>query len=257
MKLYGDYHTHTEYSHGKGSVLDNVQAAAEAGLKEVAIADHGFRHTVFGLSPKKVKRLTEDVKAARELYPGIKIILGVEANITGFDGSVDLKPHQWEWFDLVLAGYHKAAMPYNPRYLFGFHLKNQFNNQFKKKASDKLVTKNTNAVIKLIEKNPVDILTHINYCFPVLAEEVAKVCAAYGTYLELNSKRILLSSEETEEVLRTDAKFIISSDAHSPDRVGEFSLADKFTEEHNIPHARIVNIGDEPPVFRSQVSGHR
>ena len=36
MLLTGDYHTHTIYSHGSGTVLDNALAAKEKGLKEIA-----------------------------------------------------------------------------------------------------------------------------------------------------------------------------------------------------------------------------
>ena len=42
MNLNADYHTHTVFSHGKGDVIDNARAAAEKGLKELGIADHGF-----------------------------------------------------------------------------------------------------------------------------------------------------------------------------------------------------------------------
>ena len=33
MIIYGDYHTHTTYSHGKGSIIDNAIAAKNKGLK--------------------------------------------------------------------------------------------------------------------------------------------------------------------------------------------------------------------------------
>ena len=39
-----DYHTHTVFSHGKGTIEDNVKAAIDAGLKAVAISDHGPGH---------------------------------------------------------------------------------------------------------------------------------------------------------------------------------------------------------------------
>ena len=41
MILTADYHTHTPYSHGKNTVLENAQAAKKLGLKQLAITDHG------------------------------------------------------------------------------------------------------------------------------------------------------------------------------------------------------------------------
>ena len=56
MLLYGDYHTHSIYSrnhHGKGTVLENASVAADKGLKQIAITDHGFNHEFFGIRRKK------------------------------------------------------------------------------------------------------------------------------------------------------------------------------------------------------------
>ena len=44
MKLTADYHTHTIFSHGKGTILENALSAKEIGLKSIAITDHGFSH---------------------------------------------------------------------------------------------------------------------------------------------------------------------------------------------------------------------
>ena len=49
MILTADYHTHTPYSHGKNTVLENAVAAKEKGLKQLGITDHGFNHLLFGL----------------------------------------------------------------------------------------------------------------------------------------------------------------------------------------------------------------
>ena len=40
-KMTFDYHTHTIFSHGKGTIADNVEAARSKGLKGIAITDHG------------------------------------------------------------------------------------------------------------------------------------------------------------------------------------------------------------------------
>ena len=50
MLLYGDYHTHTIYSHGKGDIIDNARVASKKGLKQLAITDHGFDNKLYNVS---------------------------------------------------------------------------------------------------------------------------------------------------------------------------------------------------------------
>ena len=57
MKLTGDYHTHTYYSHGKGSPRENVLAAVALGLKSVAITEHASAHIFYGVRNEKLLRL--------------------------------------------------------------------------------------------------------------------------------------------------------------------------------------------------------
>lgn len=56
MILTADYHTHTPYSHGKGTVEENAARAKELGLKQIGITDHGFSHLAFGLKREKSSR---------------------------------------------------------------------------------------------------------------------------------------------------------------------------------------------------------
>ena len=121
MKLYGDYHTHTIYSHGKGTVEENVVKAISVGLKEVAITDHGLKHVVFGLREKKVFKMREEIELLRIKYPEIKIYAGVEANINGLGGTVDLTKENIGWFDIIVAGYHKAVWPKKFTDFFTYH----------------------------------------------------------------------------------------------------------------------------------------
>ena len=72
MILTGDYHTHTKYSHGKNTVLENAVRAEQLGLKEIGITDHGFAHPAFGLSKRKVAPLKEDCLNATRLT-GVKV----------------------------------------------------------------------------------------------------------------------------------------------------------------------------------------
>ena len=37
MEILADYHTHTVYSHGKGSIEDNVKVAISKGIKKIGM----------------------------------------------------------------------------------------------------------------------------------------------------------------------------------------------------------------------------
>ena len=76
MLLTGDYHTHTVYSHGKGTVLENAMQAKALGLKEIAITDHGFEQLAFGIKHKKMPSLIRDVKEATE-KTGVQVYVGI------------------------------------------------------------------------------------------------------------------------------------------------------------------------------------
>ena len=81
-------------------------------------------------------------------------------------------------------------------------------------------------------------------------EEVAKAARDYGTYIELNSKKTHLSDEELAAVRDTGVRFIIDSDAHSPDRVGDTKRVDEQLARVEIPRERIDNIDGRVPKFR-------
>ena len=81
--------------------------------------------------------------------------------------------------------------------------------------------------------------------------EVAKCAADYGTYIELIAKKTHLDDEELANIAaKTQARFIIGSDAHSPDRVGEISLVEKLLSRVSVDMSRIDNIDGRLPDFR-------
>ena len=97
MNLTVDYHTHTIYSHGKGTILENALSAKNLGLKEIAITDHGYAHHAFGIKQKKLPEMKKLCKEAQEIT-GVKVLLGVEANILGISGKTDMKIEDYEWY---------------------------------------------------------------------------------------------------------------------------------------------------------------
>lgn len=249
MKLTADFHTHTRFSHGKGSILDNALVAKELGLDSIGITDHGFSHIVMGLNSCKLGRYIKDCKEAQE-KTGVKVLVGVESNITSIEGDVDLSVDRYAQFDLFLAGIHKLIW-YKWGSWFKFGIPTVLKSTFKcENASNELIKNTTKAVVEAVKKNPIDVITHLNYCSYLDPVEVAKVCADYGTYVELNAKKIHLTDEKLYEVCKTGVRFVINSDAHSPKRVGEISLVEQLLQRVEVPVDRIDNIDGKMPSFR-------
>ena len=242
--FYGDYHTHTTFSHGKGSVRDNVRVAAEKGLKEIAITDHGLKHVIFGLRERKLPSLRAQIDAAMAEFPSVNVILGVEANLCGRRGNIDVHDEQRELFELIIGGYHKAVYMNRLSEYFTLHLNSVFE-KVTGRATKKMIVRNTDAIIKAVEKFPLAVLTHIGYGLSVEPVPVAECCAAYGTLLELNGKRVNMTDKQFEDVIKTDVKFIVNSDAHLPENVGNFDLGAGYVIKYGIQD-RVENIAKRP-----------
>ena len=100
MKINLDLHTHTVYSHGKGTIEENAISAREKGVYGIAITDHGFSHPAFGMRRKKLDKMREECSLAQE-KTGVKVFLGIESNIRGRDGTIDVVPTDYKNLDVV------------------------------------------------------------------------------------------------------------------------------------------------------------
>ena len=186
MILSSDYHTHTVYSHGKGSILDNALGAKEAGVYNICITDHGFSHPAFRISKRKLP-LMRELCIDAEKQTGVKVLLGIESNILGLSGKTDLKKQDYLNFDIFLAGIHKFIFYDGIKEWFKLYGANFITRTFKDKPSKELIERNTKIYINTIKNNPIDVLAHPNYCFFADPVEVAKCCRDYGTYFEIDA----------------------------------------------------------------------
>ncbi len=251
MILTGDYHTHTPYSHGKSTVDENVARAKELGLEQIGITDHGYTHISFGLRRRETEAYKAECRAAAEKYD-MDVLVGIEANICGVSGKSDLTEKDFENFDLYLCGKHAFIWfdrTFYDTFLFG--AKNYIFERLSLKPSKGMLSRNTRAYNNAIMKNPIDAITHINFYCPANAVEVAKCAADYGTYIELNSKKTHLTDEELMDIVaKTSARFIINSDAHHKNRIGEIKLVEEQLSRLDFPMDRIDNIDGRRPNFR-------
>ncbi len=253
--LFGDYHTHTTYSHGKTSIEENVQIAESLGIKEIAITDHGFGHMAMGMKRRDVKKMKKEIAFCNGKYK-VNTLFGVESNIISRDGDVDFKKSEIGIFDVILCGYHKGVWGKTWNEFWKFIAKNNYMNMFRESRCSDFIAEYTKTYINVIKKNPIDVLTHLNHDIYIDPVEVAKCARDYGTYVELNSKRQHFTDDMLLAVADTGVDFIISSDAHHSRRIGDIDLAMTQVKRVGLDLKRIVNI-DGYPRFRSQVTGDR
>lgn len=241
FRITADYHTHTIYSrvgpyfHGKGKIVENVAAAVGKGLKEVAITDHGPTD-FYGLSLKNIPQMREDIAEAVKRFPRIKVFLGVEADIVDTPNGLDVAPEDFALFDFVNAGYHYVPNCHMIQNWLAFRF------PCPKSIREKLRKQNTERIVKALTGNNIKILTHPGDKAYIDTHAVAKACEETGTLVEINARHRHPDCEELRIFASYNVKFVISSDAHRPEKVGRYMKSMALALDAGIDPARIVNI---------------
>ena len=243
MIIYGDYHTHSTYSDGKGSILDNAIVAKNKGLKEIAITDHGFTHKLYGVKRSQIESVKLDIEKAKSAT-GVNILLGIEENLTSLEGNTGIIESDLDFLNIVNVGYHKMAKADTKKDFFKLFLPNNL-----KWYTKRQIEKNTICVLKAIETQPINIITHLGVGMPVNVEEVARLAKQKGVLIELNGKRISFTNKDMESLMKYDTDFILNSDAHRPELIGDVRYGMKYVLKYHIPDKNIVNL-DKRPNFK-------
>ena len=247
MILFGDYHTHTVYTHGKSTIEENVLSAIDKGLKEIAITEHSYKHFAHPVRREHIKVMREEVDRLNEKYPEINILLGLECNLLGLNGEIDIDEEIEGMLDLVVLGYHKMFKPTFKNF-WRFLVPNTFRFW---PHSKKRIELNTMAYINAMKNHKIDIVAHLKYgnCM-VNVSEIAKFASENGAYIELNGKRINFTDEEINSIIDSGAKLIIDSDAHISHRVGENNHALNIITRLHIDEKNVANL-DKLPKFKN------
>jgi len=202
-----DFHIHTSYSSdGEDAVVPIVEAAEARELAAIAITDHGPELSV-GISPDKIIPMLQDIELARK-DARIPVLIGMEANIVGTDGEIDLDEWVVEKLDVVVVGLHRlGSFSHQPEELAGEYL---------------------SAVMNVVKRQRVDILAHPfqfhRYLAPHLSQdeidEFVKLAAEKEVAIELNSKYRVPDEDLLRACLRDGVKLSIGTDAHTVAEVG-------------------------------------
>ncbi|MBN7772934.1 PHP domain-containing protein [Clostridium aminobutyricum] len=242
-RMLYDLHTHTTFSHGKGSIKDNVEAALKKGLVKIAITDHGPGHLTYGIKRSAIPEMRREIEELKKIYPHIEISLSVEANIVKSGKGLDIKPDEFAQYDFVIGGYHYGVLNgYCIENYLQKHVPHRKGGKLDSRGIRRLRMKNTEMMVRAIYENNLKILTHPGDKGPFDILAIAKACEAQGTLMEISTWHKHLTVEEIKTAALTDVRFIISSDAHVPSRIGDFQGGLDRAIEAGIDLDRIVNI---------------
>jgi len=250
-KLTGDFHTHTIYSrgykkkgtHAKGTIEENVEAAYKLGLDTIVLSEHGPGHYLYGLRVEDLPQIRSEIDRLREIYQpkGLKILLGLESNIVGLDGELDVDDKIIDQLDILLMGYHYGATPVGFTDAVGLYWTSQIGKLIGSRE-DHAKDIMTQAYLKAMERYPIDIITHPGSKAKVHIQEVANGAVKTNTALEISSKHDELSVESLRLIKDIDVKLYIDSDAHEPERVGDIEKGLKKAIDADVDFSRLVNI---------------
>lgn len=251
IKVLGDYHTHTTYSsgykkvgtHAKGSIRDNAEAALKKGLKEIVISDHGPGQYLYGVKKKNIPIMREEIDRLNEEFQpkGLKILLGVESNIIGIDGRLDVDEVILKQIDFLTMGYHYGATPRRMVDGLCLYVFNPLSKMFRI-GKERVIELNTKAYIKALKNYPIDMLSHPGSKAGVNIVELARAAAKTDTALEISAKHSELSVKSIKLLLDEDVRYLANSDAHCPEDIGNIEHAIDKAREANLPLDKIKNI---------------
>lgn len=240
-----DWHTHTVYSDGSGTVLDNARAALKKGLESLAITDHGPASLTAGVwRAETLLQMVREAERARDEVQ-IEILAGVEANVVGVNGDIDVPVRIYSRLDVLAVGLHRSAAGAPPSARPGSWWRR--NSEARRRAR----AANTAALTQCLRTHPVDVVTHPGLGVDIDTAELARAAERSGTALEINARHALSSIGFLRVAARFDVRFWCSSDAHAPEDVGELRAAIEVAREVGIDPARIANVraGTEHPGY--------
>lgn len=221
MKIVADLHTHSIAStHAYSTVDELCAAAARRGLTALALTDHA---PSLPDSPhlwhfSGLKRLPGSIH-------GIRLLSGVEINVTDTAGTLDLPDKLAGSLNFVIASMHRVVFP---------------------PASPE---EHTEAWLNMARHPLVDCLGHTGQPeFPFDIEAVVSVCKETGTLIEINEASFSVRKDSIEQCRKiaglckkTETPIVVNSDAHSAYAVGDMRLSLLMLKELEFPSELVVN----------------
>ncbi|MBI4016584.1 MAG: DNA polymerase/3'-5' exonuclease PolX [Candidatus Aenigmarchaeota archaeon] len=205
--IRGDLHLHTNWSDGTATTEQMILAAIKQKYEYLAITDHSpSEHIARGLEVKRLMRHKKEVELLQKKYPEITIFFGSEVSILK-EGKLDYPDSVLKQLDWVVASVHS-----------GFKTTAE---QMTKRIITALKNPNINAL-----GHPTGRLLLSREPYAVNLEKVYEKAQENNLALEINAfpSRLDLSDMNIRAAKEHKVKFVINTDAHSPDHLRYMEL---------------------------------
>jgi histidinol phosphatase-like PHP family hydrolase len=107
-KLRGDFHMHTTWSDGSGSVREMADAGKAVGHEYIAVADHSQGLKIAGgIDEAQLAEQAEEIAAVNATEPSFRVLRNLELNLNP-KGEGDMAPESLAQLDLVIGSFHSA-----------------------------------------------------------------------------------------------------------------------------------------------------
>ncbi len=168
-------------------------------------------------------------------------MLGAEANIRDLQGTLDLPIEIIAELDILIAGLHPYTLPTSIKDGWALFAQNSLRH-LGRGQQEKAINNNTKAIVETAYNNPqLDILSHPGLFFTVDIAEVARACVVNDVLFEINCAHEYPDISAIIEANRVGVDFIINSDAHFQETVGNLDYGVKLVEKLEIAPEQVAN----------------
>ncbi len=238
--LTGTFHCHSDWSDGGATVLEMAEAARDAGLSYLGIADHSkSAGYAGGLTVNRVRRQWAEIDALNaKLGPSFRIFKGTECDIL-LDGSLDYPDDLLEGFDYVVASVHS-----------GFGMDRQA-------MTDRIVRAVRHPRVTMLG-HPTGRLLLARDGYAVDLDAVIDAAAEAGTMIEINANphRLDLDSTHSRKARAKGILIPINPDAHSTGGFVDLDYGVGVARKAGLVAADVFNAGDPADVAEA-LAGRR
>jgi DNA polymerase (family 10) len=208
--IRGDLQMHSDWSDGKNTIEEMLEACAARGYEYFALTDHSQALAMTGgMDAEKLARQLEEIDEIAARHPEIRFLRSMEVDVLA-DGALDMDDEMLDRLDLVIISVHSRF--------------------------DLPAAQQTQRLIRAIEHPASDIVGHADVLDCAAANHVALECNAHPSRLDLRDTHMM-------EARKRGVPIVISTDAHRAEGLDLMSYGVEQARRAWLSPADVLNAG--------------